>query len=369
MKKRYLEVAQTLEQQIAGGSFLDSDLPSERELASKTGVSHMTARKAVMSLIERQVLRRGATGRLEICPRPQAASDGLNVALLLPNWPLEGFKWWIHALKEAAASRNALIATITYQHFNDPVLFSTLSGDYDLVLLHLSQITPLLELRLRQVAHKAGVFFLDATKLGVRQIEGVSPQSIGLLVEHLYERGHRKTAFFNFEPENQISRIRRRVWGELTAARGMSADFYDYPVRPFEDTCLRAHEITSRLLQRERPDYTAVFCNSVWSTRGMMRAAVDHGYRIGEDIAFCSFDDKTMARYNIPSLTVVDCADIRPLFERVLDDVEKGAGWRGDCLHYRTDNPMLFVGESSMQAARIARTETGAVRLTPVTAS
>lgn len=65
----FTSVIEVIEQRIARGDYLLKNIPGERKLAQEVGVSYMTARKAVLHLIERQVLTRRPNGTLDVHPR------------------------------------------------------------------------------------------------------------------------------------------------------------------------------------------------------------------------------------------------------------------------------------------------------------
>jgi DNA-binding GntR family transcriptional regulator len=60
----FTEVMEAIERRIAAGEFMLKGLPGERKLAEELGVSYMTARKAVLTLIDKQVLARKPNGSL-----------------------------------------------------------------------------------------------------------------------------------------------------------------------------------------------------------------------------------------------------------------------------------------------------------------
>ncbi len=101
-KRLFTDVMATLERRIAAGDYMLKDLPGERRLAEETGVSYMTARKAVTCLIERGVLARRPNGTLVGGAGGGAAGQGPKVVLLTPAYPSIHLLHCGHAVAQAA---------------------------------------------------------------------------------------------------------------------------------------------------------------------------------------------------------------------------------------------------------------------------
>jgi len=103
------------------------------------------------------------------------------------------------------------------------------------------------------------------------------------------------------------------------------------------------YEATNDLLSR-RVDFTAVFAHSDRMAVGCIRALLDHGLRVPQDVAVVGFNDISLARYVSPPLTTVHY----PLYE--LGQV---------CTR------LLIARASSAPAAEVAEIEAEARRLRP----
>src|SRR5688572_10170005 len=83
---KYTEVKSVIKRRIRQGDYLLSKFPGERKIADETGVSYMTARKAVLELIEEKVLVRGPTGALDIHPAYAKRAKPAQVVFLYPAY-------------------------------------------------------------------------------------------------------------------------------------------------------------------------------------------------------------------------------------------------------------------------------------------
>ena len=71
-RQKFRHVMSVIERRIRQGDYVLSPIPGERKIAEETGVSHMTARKAVRGLLDQKVLIRRPNGSLDIYPGFQA---------------------------------------------------------------------------------------------------------------------------------------------------------------------------------------------------------------------------------------------------------------------------------------------------------
>src|SRR5882757_56395 len=84
---KFNEVMSVIERRIREGDYLLDSIPGERKIAEETGVSYMTARRAVMELLEQEVLIRGPSGALEVHPGYTKKAKLADVVLLYPAYP------------------------------------------------------------------------------------------------------------------------------------------------------------------------------------------------------------------------------------------------------------------------------------------
>src|SRR5687768_3448829 len=83
---KYTEVMSVIKRRIREGDYLLNKFPGERKIAEETGVSYMTARKAVTELIDKKVLQRGPTGALDVHPAYTKRANPAQVVFLYPAY-------------------------------------------------------------------------------------------------------------------------------------------------------------------------------------------------------------------------------------------------------------------------------------------
>jgi DNA-binding LacI/PurR family transcriptional regulator len=146
---------------------------------------------------------------------------------------------------------------------------------------------------------------------GHRRIEGVTnvvldqKRAAELTLRHLYQLGHRRIAFMRGGSHSSDADDR---WNHLMAvARDLKL------VVPPELTVqlkLRVstpelgYEPANELIQRGG-DFTAIVCYNDLAAIGAIRACVNHGLRVPDDVSIVGFDDIESAAFHNPSLTTI----------------------------------------------------------------
>lgn len=126
-----------------------------------------------------------------------------------------------------------------------------------------------------------------------------------LALSHLRELGHERIAFMQGATGITDATYRWQsilnVAGEMGIAVTPELSMQLEEVRQTPEA---GYQVTQELLRRTR-DFTAVFCFNDISAIGAMRAIMDAGLRVPEDISVVGFDDIVTAAYCKPSLTTV----------------------------------------------------------------
>jgi len=146
---------------------------------------------------------------------------------------------------------------------------------------------------------------------GHRKIEGVTNVALDqrrgaeLSLRHLLQLGHRKIAFMRggshssdaddrWECLMAVAReLKVEMLPELTVQLQLRTSTPELGYGP-------ANELISR-----GGDFTAVVCYNDESAIGAIRAFVDHGLRVPDDISVVGFDDMQSAAFHNPSLTTI----------------------------------------------------------------
>jgi len=146
---------------------------------------------------------------------------------------------------------------------------------------------------------------------GHRRIEGVTNvvldqrRAAELALRHLYQLGHRKIAFMRGGSHSSDADDRWECL--MTAARDLKL-----VVPPELTVQLQLRGATPELgfgpaneLINRGVDFTAIVCYNDIAAIGAIRACMDHGFKVPEDISVVGFDDIQGAAFHNPSLTTI----------------------------------------------------------------
>jgi LacI family transcriptional regulator len=146
---------------------------------------------------------------------------------------------------------------------------------------------------------------------GHRKLEGVTNvvldqrRAAELALRHLYQLGHRKIAFM--KGASHSSDANERWHWQMTVARDMKLELPPELMAPIEISASTpemgfgpANELVTRGVE-----FTALFCYNDMAAIGAIRALVDRGLRVPEDVSVVGFDDIQSAAYHNPSLTTI----------------------------------------------------------------
>lgn len=129
-------------------------------------------------------------------------------------------------------------------------------------------------------------------------------EGISLVVNHLIERGHSRIAILAWPEQSRVGN--NRLDGYYQAMRQAGIDPHPtWVIRTAGEveTGYRAAVQLLHLPHSLRP--TAIVCLNDYMAIGALRAAQEHGFSPGHDLAISGFDDTPLARYHQPALTTI----------------------------------------------------------------
>lgn len=338
-------IIELLETRIARGDYALTNFPPEMRLADEIGVSRMTARKAILHLIENDVLKRDASGRLAVSHERSAARP-LHIGFLMPTMSSPVVRWRQSA-EAAVKSHGGHIRSVTFFHWDDPVLLEAIeSFDGVFIVPPAEPIPAALAARLRHGRAHVVVLDADYSALGLRSVDMVPPASVQGVLNHLAALGHREISAFNTQPMDAVIEERIDQWRLWLAAHGLGGQLINEPEQSYGQPLERAYAVASQRLKGGAGfSGTAVFCITLPAAMGLMRAMMDHGLTPGREISVCCANDEGMARFLCPSLTATQMPAPEP-FLQVCVDWMAGGEWVGPLLK-RPERMEIFSGEST----------------------
>ncbi len=345
---KYLKIANLLEKRIEYGDYAVKDIPPERELAIQTGVSRMTARKAIQVLIQKGFLVRQPSGRLDLNRQTAGGNRRLQLAFLEPAFHSLYADVWRGPVEIVADRLNASVRPIDFVHWDDPAIPDALNNFDGVFLLPVSEeFSPEIIDILRKSRSPLVVFDHDLTEYGIPSAFIFPPVFVQNLLDHLDSLGHRHIDCLNTQPRDQICVQRIEQWNLWRAKHGYQGRLFDEPVPSYGFSWIQAYEVMGRLLDSGEFKASALFCTTQAVAIGAMRAMHERGIKVGEDVSVCAANDDGTCQYLCPSITCLKKPDIVPHITLCVEWMARGGkDWVGPLLLRSSSDP-IFVGETT----------------------
>lgn len=346
--QKYKEVMSVIERRIRSGDYVLHPIPSERRIAEETGVSHMTARKAVLGLLERNVLVRRANGALEISPSHRPEANSAQILLLYPAYPSAYLTHLCQVVSEAAEQYGLSIRPVQYVHWDDPVVVSVVSHPSGTILIPSSFDVPehiLATLR----ANKGVALDLDLSDRGIPSIRLFPRDHITHVFAHLQLLGHRRIDCLSTHVHNPEIERRVALWRNWIGQHGLAGELHEHAAPSFGDPMPFAREVMKRILNQSGPKATAFVGTTFPAAVGAVRACWEHGLAVGKDVSVCAINIESPARFMTPSITGLDTPDMVALLRHCFEWFTADRAWKGPlCLE--PQRAEFFTGESTAAA-------------------
>ena len=309
-------IATSVLAQIENGNLPRGSLiPSERHLALDFGVSHMTARKAIDSLVTEGYLERrpgsGTFVRSDLDERRASRQLGI----ILPAWESpEISDIVLHASRIAAQSR--WLPRVYYSRFwDDKAIESAINASDALMILapeRLDKIPCALHERLIGRNPPSVIIGLPAYAIGLDSVN--SQNGMPLAVKHLIKVGHRRIAIAlqdfsgneNLMPYGVFIDSWRELVEPLAGKEAMDSLLIQAKVPQFElpHGSVKKAIIDSFKRNRDRLPFTAIVVplSMAW---GALSAFHELGLKLPQDVSAIFTGDRQEAEFYAPKLTMV----------------------------------------------------------------
>jgi DNA-binding LacI/PurR family transcriptional regulator len=347
-KTIYTKVKDVLRARILAGEYLVRDLPGERKIAAETGVSYMTARKAVTELIDERVLARRPNGTLIVHPSFRDEHAAASAVLLVPAYPSSHLARCRIEIGRIATEHRVRLRTIEYTYWYDSIVTDALEGTDGLFIIPSTEELPTHLIDAFTDPTTKTVFFdADMSEHGIVSIRLFAGSHFEALFEHLWETGRRQIGCLNTQGHNDEILQRLETWRTWLEGKGGEGELLDHPVEPFGDPLEHGYRVLTDRISAGQALPEALVCTTYPAAVGAIRALRDAGIAVGPEVAVCAMNIEFPGRYGTPSMTGLEFPDIEPLLANVFEWFKGGsANWKGDRL-VEPAKPSLFIGEST----------------------
>jgi DNA-binding LacI/PurR family transcriptional regulator len=346
---KHHEISKLLKQRIASGMYLDQQIPGERALAAETGVSYMTARKAVQQLVEEKILDREKNGRLTTHAKQPISKAKRAYAFVTPAFDSFSYTNARMAIERVMSKYNGVLKHVSYRHWHDTSLMTIFDGDWNGIFIcpPVGPIPKLLMDRMLAARDRLVVLYQDYTEHGIVSVDNSLESWSNVLVDHMVSLGHDRVDCINTQPGTEV-KGRINGWQNGVTQNGITGQLYDQPVENFDFPWVGAYELTRQKLQTGELA-RAIFCTNLAIAKGVGRAAHELGLTIGKDIVYCTMDTPYEAVYEIPSVTTLNLHALHHYIQKAFEWLEFGDAvlQNDNRLLVPMQPPDLLLGEST----------------------
>jgi LacI family transcriptional regulator len=311
----YLQIVEDVKSKIASKKLkADDRLTSQSGLAKSYGVSLITVKKALATMMHEGILysRVGKGTYIARTPLEANSHERQTIGLVLLDTQSPFFSRVMHSVEDAAYERgyHVLISSSSGNSVREEAQIARLrkfgvSGMIVASMSHKYHATP----TVRRMSHE-GFPFVMVSYVADEDIPFVgSDHELGgyIATNYLIKLGYQRIGYINGERGNLVGdlrqcgyeralrRHRRRINNELVFHLRLRGERYDYQ---------SGYEIGKKLPKmRVKPD--AVFVYNDLSALGFEDAVLDQGLKVPEDVAIVGFDDIERGQYAKVPLTTV----------------------------------------------------------------
>lgn len=342
---KYTEVMSVIERRIREGDYLLSSIPGERKIAEETGVSYMTARRAVLKLLDQKVLIRQTSGALDVHPAYAEQTRPAEVVLLYPAYASTYLTQLRTLVSDFADKRGVRLRPAQFVHWDESSVVETAEQARGSFVIPSGSEIPT---RLIETFKENKVVILDGNfaESGLPSIRLFSEENLTQVLNHLRDVGHRKIDCLNTQNENEEIVRRIDIWRHWGQSQSITGTLWDQPAPVFTDPTIAAYKLMCKLLGQKRIEATALIATTCPAAIGMMRACWERGIEVGKDLSICSMNIEPPAEFYCPSITGLSTPKLDQVLKRCFDWIFNDSEWEGSKLMEPTQSS-LFLGEST----------------------
>jgi DNA-binding LacI/PurR family transcriptional regulator len=347
---KYTEVMSVIKRRIREGDYLLSKFPGERKIADETGVSYMTARRAILELIDQKVLVRGPSGALDVHPAYAKRAKPAQVVFLYPAYASTYLTQLRGLVSDFAQQQGVALRPVQFVHWDETTVLEAVEQARAALVIPYG---PAIPQRLLEPFRENKVVILDGdfTRDGLPSIRLFRRECIELVFEHLYRLGHRRIDCLNTQNRNAEIERRIEVWEQWRRRRGVTGQLWDDPAPVFTDPTVVAYQAMSRIVEQKLSSATAIVGTTCPAAIGAVRASWERGISVGHDLSIAAVNIEPPAEFFCPSITGLNTPDLSEVLEGCFEWFFGRSSWSGPRL-LEPQNATLFNGESAGKIAR-----------------
>lgn len=305
-----VELSETLRKAILRGDLVPGDsLPSERQLCEDCGLSRMTVRRGIQTLIDEGLLYRVAGTGTFVGKRNDAPVQVATLGLIVPSLANAFYAEFADVIAQEAyrCGMQLMLGRSEFNWVNEADLlrqYSENPGVKGILVAPTSGLVRNAE-SYRQLRDRGIPYLYIVRKPEEIDGDSVMTDHVGgaaMVVRYLIELGHRQIAYvgaLRSEPNRHLQGYRQAL---------QEAGIPEDPELIFsiDAGAEEAGREGTRLLLESGKPFTAIFARIDNSAVGVLQTLRQFGKRVPEEVSLASFDNTEVGKHLQPPLTSVD---------------------------------------------------------------
>ena len=312
---KHLQIRASLMAAIRAGEFAPGEqIPSERDVAVRYGVSYMTARRAITEMVEADLLERRPNIGTFVRDHGSQRLAAVTVNLI---YPLQQSSFGDQFLQSAIAGtqkRGWHYHLVPLQTGRERSAVRALESGEPAILMTpgLAEDSPIY----RAVIEAQGRAVTVGSQIAGQVVPAIMADdelAIRLIMEHLRSMGHEAIGFVTLNSEHPIEQIRLATWKACCSPAMTPAQIerrvLALPELKPQSGVSRAHLIYRALCaQLKRPDLdaTALICSGDTTALATLAACRKNGYEVPAKMSVFTIGDSPIMEFSNPPVTCVD---------------------------------------------------------------
>lgn len=331
---KHRQVRDKLLASIRSGEFpAGHQLPAEYDLAARFGVSHMTARRAVIELVETGIVERRARKGTFIRALSPDRLALTTLQLVCATYESSLTRAFLTLGARAAERRGWGIRVVRMHSGHDHAgIQAVLSGEPALVLMDAASLRDTLGEALRKADGRAVLLGNRLDPSGdVPAVVADDAQAIRLAVEHLQAAGHQHIALLCNHPSDANEQVQVGAWRACLDGLVEPSETARYLASAntprYQCATPLAYEVVRRQLDSDWQRVSALVCLGDELALGALAACRDAGRPVPGRMSLVNSGDSALMAYAHPPVTCIN-VDMERHLELAIAMLE--AGVRGD---------------------------------------
>jgi DNA-binding LacI/PurR family transcriptional regulator len=322
-----------------------AQMVTRREVAEQAGVSPSTVSRVINNngYVSEDVRKRIEAAIAELNYIPNRAAQNLRmksykqIACLTPSISNPFYSEMFAGIEEMALEKGYSLSLYNITKERRNYLRQVIEGPYDgMILLAPYELSSIIDFHKGALNIPLSVYWDRPEKVDIPHVfvdmEKVMRQS----VKYLIESGHKEIIYLGHYDENQANPRYKGYEDAMKEHDLPIKEYYKNSIGTYEDKLTVGYDAMKALLENGKP-FTAVAATNDSLAAGAIRAIIESGKKVPDDISVIGVDNIELARMLTPTLTTINIPKIeigrllvKQLVEQIRNEWKMGQNIEGE---------------------------------------